>query len=478
MKGSIFTKHLRDAHETYFHHFKNAMYFSFNALAVFIATFIHACLPFLFITTGSRIITKLYNIMNIRARLAKATNCSKKKVAIIGGGAAGIITFYNLVTKAAKSEGEMCIHLFEKSGMLAKGIAYSTSSTNHFLNIPSSDMTAVYTDRDHFYNWLQSNGYSYKKTDFVPRQIFGLYLENLFKKACKLADEKGIQYSINNSEVTKIKQHEGLFVVNNCICNDIILATGTPLSSQGTRSSIWSTDLTKCLNYEEVVVIGSGLTGMDAITSINKIGFKGKITLCSKDKLIPFPYDTTDPDIASPISIKDAKLPLSQIVRKFTKSCRETKNWQNIFTSIRPITQEFWQALSVEKKKRFMRHCFRMWNVHRHRMPPEQWKLITNLIETGKVEFVKRRIDQNSPEAPKQYFVNCTGFGFGSLAPLFEDMKQNNLIKSDDINAGFVSLNKNIHLIGSLNFGTLFETTAMPEISKQGHEIAEKIILN
>ena len=172
----LFTKHLKEIDESYFEHFSHALYFCFSCFYAGLALFIHSFLPFLFITTGGSTITKLFGIMSIRAEIVMLNNSKRKKVAIIGFGASGIMTFHNLVRfhkNNAKSLLE--IYIFDKSP-INKGIAYSTKNVNHLLNVRAKGMSVVEEDNLHFVSWLKVNGYKYSQEDFVPRVIYGLYL--------------------------------------------------------------------------------------------------------------------------------------------------------------------------------------------------------------------------------------------------------------------------------------------------------------
>lgn len=54
------TKHLREVNETYFQHFRHAMYFSLQMLLAASACAIHGIFPFLFERTGSKRVAQLY----------------------------------------------------------------------------------------------------------------------------------------------------------------------------------------------------------------------------------------------------------------------------------------------------------------------------------------------------------------------------------------------------------------------------------
>lgn len=63
MISKLFLDHPKSVGETYGQHFSVAMAFSWRLFWTSIACFFHALIPGLFIKTGSRSITKLYQMM-------------------------------------------------------------------------------------------------------------------------------------------------------------------------------------------------------------------------------------------------------------------------------------------------------------------------------------------------------------------------------------------------------------------------------
>jgi hypothetical protein len=59
-------KHLDEANETYFQHFKVAFSIAMIALLISIVGIIHAFMPFLFEKTGSKLLEKALDIKNNR----------------------------------------------------------------------------------------------------------------------------------------------------------------------------------------------------------------------------------------------------------------------------------------------------------------------------------------------------------------------------------------------------------------------------
>ena len=58
-----FQQHPREVGEAYWEHFRHALWFASRLFVAFGACLIHAIVPFLFISTGSTIVSKLYSKM-------------------------------------------------------------------------------------------------------------------------------------------------------------------------------------------------------------------------------------------------------------------------------------------------------------------------------------------------------------------------------------------------------------------------------
>ena len=95
-------------------------------------------------------------------------------IAIVGGGASGVLLAAQLVRKS-----QLRVVLIERSAHPALGVAYSTRCRGHLLNVRASDMSALADEPDHFVDWLARDGGGLGRTDFVPRADYGRYLEDL-----------------------------------------------------------------------------------------------------------------------------------------------------------------------------------------------------------------------------------------------------------------------------------------------------------
>src|SRR6266851_3382556 len=96
-------------------------------------------------------------------------------VAIVGSGASGTLVAVQLLRQA---RGPWRIALVERSGALARGLAYGPAESCHLLNVPAAGMSALPDDPGHFVRWSGA-----APDAFVPRAVYGMYLEALLTEA-------------------------------------------------------------------------------------------------------------------------------------------------------------------------------------------------------------------------------------------------------------------------------------------------------
>jgi len=85
---------------------------------------------------------------NLDAGFLARIGAPPTRIAIIGGGASGVIAAANL---ARASCGDAEIVLIERRRDVGRGLAYSTRQPDHLLNVRASNMSAFADDPDHFF---------------------------------------------------------------------------------------------------------------------------------------------------------------------------------------------------------------------------------------------------------------------------------------------------------------------------------------
>lgn len=454
---NIFTKHLHDIDESYFKHLRHALYFSVNTFYASIALLLHSFLPFIFVVTGSSIITKLYGIMSLRVKIANKTS-GTNKVAIVGFGASGIITLCNFVKNMKNISA---VHIFDKN-IFSCGVAYDTKHLSHLLNVKAKNMSIFHDMTNDFVEWLKGNGWKYEENDFVPRAIYALYLQDSLKNAISMAKENGVDVVFHHCEVQNIRKLDNFLIINDEIYGNCFLCTGAEFLNK--EKNFWNLDKKNFLdliqNQKEVHIVGTGLTAFDVIFMMLSNEYTGRIILHSRSGKLSQPHLEYDTQDIPKIDVNSFK------IHHFIEMCRKYE-WRAVIDSIRPITQDLWQNFSVRRKKSIMRHLFKHWNRFRHRSPSEQYAKINAMIDSGRIHITTKK--------PPIDAIYCTGFDLSFIGKLENALLQNFIVKQDEIKMGFVSLSENFTIIGAKNFGTLFEITAIPDIRKQIYDIVKNL---
>ncbi|MFM2156581.1 MAG: hypothetical protein RL516_1330 [Bacteroidota bacterium] len=450
-------------------------------------------------------------------------------LAIVGGGAAGLILLANIFEKATHPLSVVMINAGYPTG---KGIAYSTNNNNHLLNVRVSRMSAFTNDANHFTKWILSKPkYSNYHSDnlaerFVPRKMYGEYLGDLFQSILN-SDNKNVSFSLIDDEVVDLKKQENSFDIvlkNTPLVNSkkVVLCTGNqpPISLPGISSlqsekvfiNPWDNKAVENIDHEKpVFIVGAGLTMVDTVVSLLDQGFKNKIIVVSKHGAIPMAHPVVRVSVPHP-----EKAPASDIheiysdLKSRIRSAIDHTEWHEpVLEAVRPFTQKIWQELSIEQKNRFLRHINHRWSKLRHRLPHEMFDLIQSLIDSKQIELYAGKlldVHENMDDLTIRFFdksseteisvnaqriINCIGpeGDFDKVDnPLLRNMLSHGLISKDPLSLGFNATGDgriidksgnvldNLLTIGSGLRGILWESTAIPEIRVQAHEMANKVL--
>jgi uncharacterized NAD(P)/FAD-binding protein YdhS len=456
------------------------------------------------------------------------------KITIIGAGFCGIITALNL----AKQSGNQTIDttLIHSGSPFGKGIAYNPNSNKSLLNVPCEKMSCFYDQPNHFLDWTcNQGGYELHRPEFIaklflPRALYGKYLlETWNEEIAKLP--KNITIRIIEAFATDINEHEkgyGITLSNGVVINTkyLVLATGNEkpgnpkipnkefFTSKNYFQNPWERESTSNLKPEgDVLIIGNGLTMVDTVMELCENKFKGRIFTISPNgfSILPHRHSGTSYNAFSE-EIK-GQYDLNRIYSTFVNHSRKLRELgisaEPITDSLRPFTQNIWINLSVTEKKRFLSHVRHLWGLARHRLPIHIHDQIQRLRIEKKLEIMKGRINdihENEDTITLEYYnkstqqqetlnvtriINCTGPQVNvqkSTNPLIKCLVQKGMIQSDLYRLGIVTTSEyevvnaydqvltGMFTLGGNLRGMLWETTAVPELKKQCHDVASIIL--
>lgn len=392
-------------------------------------------------------------------------------LAIIGGGASCVLLLAALAEKPG-SQG-LRIDVYERvPERFGRGIAYSTQHDIHLLNVRAANMSAFESDRADFANWAGGRGFA--PLDFVPRRLFGDYLEE--KLACA---KEILRVTMRAEDALSVKHLDDGYDVETAqgmrrykVC---VQATGNvspqrPVVDNGVDGYYddpWNIDYDTLRRTEKIALVGSGLTAIDAVLALHEKPYGGKVIIVSRHALPPAPHaaPASCPSFLTP---EDEVKPLPELIRLIRRRIVQAETgglpWQAVIDALRGHTNPVWQAMTERDRARFMKRCFTLWNVHRHRMAPQIAERLEVLRAEDRVEFIKasvarivsgpRLMFKNGGGIEADAVINCLGYRYQEPGHDFDVWEK----------------------IGPSRFGPLFETTAIPEIRAQAAEIAGCIV--
>jgi uncharacterized NAD(P)/FAD-binding protein YdhS len=442
----------------------------------------------------------------------------KRVVLIVGGGASGTL----LGTALVQASDDVDVTIIEPRERLGAGMAYSTTCPLHLLNVPAAKMSALSDEPSHFVEWLAAHGYEkYDGRAFVPRSIFGEYLADRSAHAQRQNPQRF--HHTRDTAVTASTERFGVCVA--CASGEhlrgdyLVLAFGNAAPAAWANvsdeardsgrffSSAWHPSALSPSDRDEVVLLlGTGLTAVDAVLGLRHNGHRGTIYMVSRRGLLPHEHRLFD---TPPAACPDAKT-VSEFLSKVRGSAREAddafSNWRIAIDGVRPKTNELWQAFTLADQRRFTRHVMPYWNVHRHRMAPEAARALAEFMAAGSLRMLAGRTENVTAAAgtvtvairrrgsderiliEAGRVINCSGpeHDFEKLPnPLVHSLLANGSITAHPLGIGLRvsehgaliatdgTASAHVFAIGPVRYGTLIETTAIPEIRIQAQELTE-----
>lgn len=448
-----------------------------------------------------------------------------KVITIIGGGASGTLLAANLLRNS--NGKDLRVNLIEKRGRLGQGVAYSTADPVHLLNVPAAKMGAFPDDIGGFYRWLLENGNDFAEGDFLPRMLFGKYLRDVLQTAAAEAGEDKLIY--RDDEALKLDLAEnfanvGLASDETLVSDAAVLAFGNFLPPDPNIPDMgytahpkyfrdqWQADLySKISSDDSILIIGTGLSMVDLALHFHDTGHRGQVTAISTRGLLPAVHAASAPYPSFYDEFKGANrvTDIMRVVRRHAKNSDATgSNWRSVIDSLRPHTQQIWRELPIKERRIFMEHLSRHWNVARHRMPPQAAAALSEMQAHGKLEILRGRLSVIKIDTANKFIttyrsvdsetslvtdvvINCIGSesNFERIdSPLVKDLLASGTIRNDDLSMGIAAdenyriIDSNgvalpqIRTLGTALKGTLWETTAIPEIRHQANDLAQLII--
>lgn len=452
---------------------------------------------------------------------------STPTIAILGAGFSGSLVAAHLLKTANRP---LTIKLVERRRDIGRGIAYSTPNPRHLLNVSAGKMSAFPDDPGHLLRWLSYNrsalaGFfpdGFDASSFIPRAVFGLYIQSILEEAEASAPSTLRLERINGEAVAIVPQGTGVQVAlaegDRITADRLVLAlgnapSGLPANSPDYLRYAWSWDALDGLGADDpVLLVGTGLTMVDMVISLHSRGHRGPIVALSRRGLAPLPHHSTQP---YPSFLTPETAPTT--ARTLTRRLRQEVNtalaygqdWRVVVDALRPVSQGLWQRLPQPERRRFLRHLTPYWDVHRHRIAPAIGAVMQSLRDAGQLQIVAGRIAnyEPGPEGVRVTYrprrahstqtltvsrvIQCTGAQLDyrtSSHPLIASLRDQGLIRPCALGLGLDTTADGtvldgqgqrstwLYTLGTPRRGQLWETIAVPELRHQAQTLASTLL--
>lgn len=438
------------------------------------------------------------------------------RVAIVGGGASGILAAIHLL---ASRSHDLCVTLHESGPVPGAGLAYGTTDPRHLLNVRSRHMSAYPDIPGDLVEWAARTGREPDAQAFLPRRDYAVYLRETLDS---LADGR---LRISRGRVHDVIGRPGGFTLLSDDATDpvteavaVVLAHGNaapaPLEVDGAPlpkapwhlGDPWDLDRLRTLPDDAVVVlVGTGLTAVDVATTLLGDAPGRRVIMTSRHGLLPHPHvEQSSTAWVSPIPAEGpvtADWLAALVTDQIAAARRQGVDWRPVVDGLRAPTQGLWLRLDLDERRAFLATWARRWEVLRHRVATEVAGRLTSYVEQGRLSVLPgglasvadldMRCEVILPGLADPVradgIVNCTGPMTDvsrTRDPLLRSLVDRGVLTPDPLRLG-VSCTAagevldeagrevpGLFVVGPPRKGTLWESTAVPEIRTQAAALA------
>ncbi len=341
-------------------------------------------------------------------------------IAIVGAGFSGVAVAWNLLQQLPPQSRLL---LISNEAVIGQGLAYGTPSPHHLLNVPAARMGISAEDEGGFLRYLQQLGLPFQASDFVPRNLYGAYLQRVLGEQRASASARQIEFEIIYDNVIGIERTPAdsghsdasstepgsvsltLRLANSApkVVHSVVLALGNfaprPLPYDASLSMLeqararivqspWNYSALIDVPVEaRVLLLGSGLTAVDVLLQLRHLGHRGVVTMLSRRGLLAQAHRaagqagmaTVPPGFVENFSklrtvramlrfFRQSLAQLQLAAQQQEHQASAVADWRDLLAALRPVTDQLWQTLAPAERQRFLRHLQALWDSHRHRM--------------------------------------------------------------------------------------------------------------
>lgn len=318
------------------------------------------------------------------------------EIAIIGGGAAGVLVASQLLRAG---HGRLRPRVIEPRERLGEGIAYATRQPAHLLNVRAGNMAAFPDEPGGFAGFAERRagaGASLAQR-YLPRAWYADYLRDTLARFAEPGSlhvrDTAVDIEGDGPYRVRLRSGEAL------AADAVVIATGNapraPLASLPGVVGAWDHDAIAATPADaDVAIVGSGLSMVDAAVTLDEHGHRGRIDVYSRHGLLPLAHHAVGGphDGGAPLPGAGVRARLREFRAEAAALQARGEPWQWVMDHLRPHGRALWQGLAPAEQARFLRHAVRYWDIHRHRIAPEIAERLDALLDSGRLRVHAARV--------------------------------------------------------------------------------------
>ncbi|PMX00742.1 pyridine nucleotide-disulfide oxidoreductase [Pseudomonas sp. FW215-R2] len=457
-------------------------------------------------------------------------------ILIVGGGLSGAM----LAVQLLRLPGRRRILVIEPRAELGRGEAYSAVELGHTLNGNAARMSVDPDNADDLTQWLTDHiaGGGWPESDqqhvpvselFPPRGLFGVYVQQRLAEAQQVGAQHGstvehvraevidVQASVDSVQLTLSdgQRLQGAFAV---LATGMFPAARTPQKqSSGLNAAAldpWDVGAMRQLDPQStVLIIGSGLTMVDAVVSLEQAGHRGPIEVFSRHGLLP--HVRRQPPAWADFLAEDHSLRTPrQLLRELRRHCQvaiaQGIDWQAPLDTVRAHIGRLWSQASDAQRRQFVRHVRPWWESHHHRSPPLSAELVERLHREGRLRIhaasykglepvsgggvgirVRRRGESETRVVQGAALINSSGIEYDWRRvdrPLPQQLLARGLVQPGPLALGIAAavdgavldaqgkVSQRLFAMGPPLRGMWWESTAVTDVASQAKALAARLV--
>jgi uncharacterized NAD(P)/FAD-binding protein YdhS len=442
------------------------------------------------------------------ARPPRRTGERDRVIAVVGAGASGTLAAVHLLRA-----GRARVILIDP-GRPGLGVAYSTNDERHLLNVRAAAMGGLADEPEDFLRWCRARGLRAEPDDYLPRRLYGVYLQELLTRSGERARLRIVRARVQNVLEPPSRSGVRMTLSDGRVlsADAVVLALGNPPPATLEAVSpschaafvcdLWAPEaMHRVSGARRVAILGTGLSAVDVALSVAAANPAAEVSAISRHGWLPRAHLPGAPPAPSALALQPG-CSLERIVATIARAATaEPGAWRTVVDGLRPVTTALWQGLAQAERERFERELRPYWDVHRHRLAPAVAERVRELSADGRLSVHSGGVgavragagghvrvelgDGGSLDA--DVVVNATGPSrtlSASSNPLVRRLLASGRAHPDALGIGIATspdgalvdfegvVSRLCFTLGPPRRGELLESTAIPEIREQAAALA------